>query len=91
MQRTDGFPHVADLMVNSTYWPDLEEVAAFEELVGSHGGMGGPQQYPFLLAPAAFPVPDEIMLGPGTVHRAALPLARRPRARRLSRRRACER
>jgi hypothetical protein len=35
--RTDGFAHVADLMVNSTYWPALEEVAAFEELVGSHG------------------------------------------------------
>jgi hypothetical protein len=55
-------------MVNSTYWPELEEVAAFEELVGSHGGMGGPQQYPFLLAPMAFPVPDQIMVGPGTVH-----------------------
>ena len=67
--RTDGFPHVADIMVNSTYWPDLEEVAAFEELVGSHGGMGGPQQYPFLLAPSAFAIPEELILGPGTVHR----------------------
>ena len=67
--RTDGFPHVADIMVNSTYWPGLEEVAAFEELVGSHGGMGGPQQYPFLLAPVEFPLPDGIMVGPGTVHR----------------------
>jgi uncharacterized membrane protein YvlD (DUF360 family) len=67
--RTDGFPHVADLMVNSTYWPDLEEVAAFEELIGSHGGMGGPQQYPFLLAPAAFAFPDELVVGPGNVHR----------------------
>ncbi len=67
--RTDGFPHVADIMVNSTYWHDMEEVAAFEELVGSHGGMGGPQQYPFLLAPSAFAIPDELLLGPGTVHR----------------------
>ena len=68
-KRTDGFPHVADLMVNSTYWRDLEEVAAFEELVGSHGGMGGPQQYPFLLVPAEFAPPDEPLLGPGSVHR----------------------
>jgi uncharacterized membrane protein YvlD (DUF360 family) len=68
-RRTDGFPHVADIMVNSTYWPDVEEVAAFEELVGSHGGMGGPQQYPFLLAPTAFALPDELVLGPGSVHR----------------------
>jgi uncharacterized membrane protein YvlD (DUF360 family) len=66
--RTDGFPHVADIMVNSTYWPDMEEVAAFEELVGSHGGMGGPQQYPFLLAPTTFVLPDDLMVGPGTVH-----------------------
>jgi hypothetical protein len=68
-KRTDGFPHVADLMVNSTYWPDLGEVAAFEELVGSHGGMGGPQQYPFFLVPNEFALPDELLLGPGTVHR----------------------
>jgi uncharacterized membrane protein YvlD (DUF360 family) len=67
-KRTDGFPHVADLMVNSTYWPDLEEVAAFEELVGSHGGMGGPQQYPFLLVPVEFTLPGETLLGPGAVH-----------------------
>jgi uncharacterized membrane protein YvlD (DUF360 family) len=69
VRRTDGFQHVADIMVNSTYWPDMEEVAAFEELVGSHGGMGGPQQYPFLLAPAELPVPGHLMVGPGTVHR----------------------
>jgi uncharacterized membrane protein YvlD (DUF360 family) len=67
-KRTDGFPHVADLMVNSTYWPELEEVAAFEELVGSHGGMGGPQQYPFVLVPDGFALPDHLLLGPGTVH-----------------------
>jgi uncharacterized membrane protein YvlD (DUF360 family) len=66
--RTDGFAHCADLMLNSTYWPDLEEVAAFEELIGSHGGMGGPQQYPFLLAPAEFALPDGIVVGPGSVH-----------------------
>jgi uncharacterized membrane protein YvlD (DUF360 family) len=67
--RTDGFAHVADLMVNSTYWPALEEVAAFEELVGSHGGMGGPQQYPFVLAPAEFPLPEAMLVGPRAVHR----------------------
>ena len=71
-------------MVNSTYWPDMEEVAAFEELIGSHGGMGGPQQYPFLLAPSAFAIPDELLLGPGTVHRQLCRLARRPRSRGVS-------
>jgi uncharacterized membrane protein YvlD (DUF360 family) len=67
-KRTDGFSHVADIMVNSTYWAELEEVAAFEELVGSHGGMGGPQQYPFVLVPDAFARPGHLLLGPGTVH-----------------------
>jgi uncharacterized membrane protein YvlD (DUF360 family) len=67
-KRTDGFSHAADIMVNSTYWAELEEVAAFEELVGSHGGMGGPQQYPFVLVPADFALPDHLLLGPGTVH-----------------------
>ena len=50
--RTSAFPHCPDIMVNSTYWADLDEVAAFEELVGSHGGMGGGQAHPFVLAPA---------------------------------------
>ena len=67
-KRTDGFSHVADIMVNSTYWPDLAEVAAFEELIGSHGGMGGPQQYPFVLVPDGFALPDHLLLGPSTVH-----------------------
>jgi len=67
-KRTDGFSHVADIMVNSTYWAELEEVAAFEELIGSHGGMGGPQQYPFVLVPNGFALPDHLLLGPGTVH-----------------------
>jgi uncharacterized membrane protein YvlD (DUF360 family) len=67
-KRTDGFSHVADIMVNSTYWAELEEVAAFEELIGSHGGMGGPQQYPFVLVPDEFARPDHLLLGPGAVH-----------------------
>jgi hypothetical protein len=69
VKRTDRFPHCADLMLNSTYWEHTDEVAAFEELVGSHGGMGGTQSYPFLLHPVDLPVPDEEMVGSETVHR----------------------
>ena len=39
-------------MVNSRYDPELDEVAAFEDQVSSHGGLGGPQTHPFLLYPA---------------------------------------
>ena len=57
--RTDGFPHCADIMVNSLWDPQTDEVAAFEELVGSHGGLGGEQTRPFLLYPADLPAPAE--------------------------------
>jgi uncharacterized membrane protein YvlD (DUF360 family) len=69
LRRTDGFPHCADLMVNSTYWPDFGEVAAFEELVGSHGGMGGTQSFPFVLHPAELEWPAEDVVGAERVHR----------------------
>src|SRR5262249_10251370 len=35
----------------SLYSPQTGEVAAFEELVGSHGGLGGTQNRPFILYP----------------------------------------
>jgi uncharacterized membrane protein YvlD (DUF360 family) len=69
LRRTDGFPHCADIMVNSSYWPLTDEVAAFEELVGSHGGMGGTQSYPFMLHPADLELPDKELIGPEAVHR----------------------
>jgi len=57
--EVDGYSTVADLMVNSRYDPELQEVAAFEEQVSSHGGLGGPQTHPFLLYPAEFAPPVE--------------------------------
>jgi type I phosphodiesterase/nucleotide pyrophosphatase/superfamily IV 4 TMS phage holin len=69
VRRTDGFPHCPDLAINSTYWADMEEVAAFEELVGSHGGMGGPQAYPFVLFPSGLRYPDEAVVGAEAMHR----------------------
>ncbi|HEU5142520.1 MAG TPA: alkaline phosphatase family protein, partial [Solirubrobacterales bacterium] len=69
LRRTDGFPHCADLMVNSTFWPQFGEVAAFEELVGSHGGMGGTQSFPFVLHPSELAWPEEEVVGAERVHR----------------------
>ncbi|MFF1733064.1 phage holin family protein [Streptomyces sp. NPDC058247] len=57
VRRTDSFPHTADIMVNSWYDPAEGEVLAFEEQIGSHGGLGGAQGHPFLLAPAVFSPP----------------------------------
>jgi hypothetical protein len=59
---------VADIMVNSFYDARLDEGCAFEELISFHGGLGGPQTRPFILHPAALPVPDEPILGAAGVH-----------------------
>jgi uncharacterized membrane protein YvlD (DUF360 family) len=69
LRRLDGFSHVGDLLVNSAYDAELEEVAAFEELVGSHGGFGGPQVHPFILAPTDLPYDGEPVVGAPAVHR----------------------
>ena len=66
--RTDGFPHVADIMVGSFYDPELEEGCAFEELISFHGGMGGPQTRPFILHPVELPLPEEPIVGAASVH-----------------------
>jgi uncharacterized membrane protein YvlD (DUF360 family) len=66
--RTDGFEHVADLMIGSFYDPDLDEGCAFEELISFHGGLGGPQTQPFILHPVELPLPDEPIVGAEKVH-----------------------
>jgi len=69
VRRTDRFSTCPDVVLNSTYWPETDEVAAFEELVGSHGGMGGEQSHPFLVAPTQFQLPGEPLVGAEHVHR----------------------
>ncbi len=66
--RTDGFQHVADIMVGSFYDPELEEGCAFEELICFHGGIGGLQTRPFILHPAHLDVPAEPIIGAASVH-----------------------
>jgi uncharacterized membrane protein YvlD (DUF360 family) len=68
LQRTDSFPHVADIMVGSFYDPDLDEGCAFEELISFHGGIGGPQTRPFILHPRNLDTPDGPILGAAKVH-----------------------
>ncbi|MDH6696891.1 uncharacterized membrane protein YvlD (DUF360 family) [Streptomyces sp. MAA16] len=59
VRRTHSFPHTADIMVNSFHDPDEGEVLAFEEQIGSHGGLGGAQGRPFLLSPLDLSAPVE--------------------------------
>jgi uncharacterized membrane protein YvlD (DUF360 family) len=70
--RTDGFEHVADIMVGSFYDPELDEGCAFEELISFHGGIGGAQTRPFILYPGHLPIPGEPIVGAAAVHRVLL-------------------
>ncbi|WP_189266704.1 alkaline phosphatase family protein [Streptomyces fuscichromogenes] len=72
VRRTHSFPHTADIMVNSWYDPESGEVLAFEEQIGSHGGLGGAQGRPFLLSPVCVSAPvgtGEELVGAEAVHR----------------------
>jgi putative membrane protein len=69
LRRNDGFSDAPDLYVNSFYNPQTNEGAAFEEQIGFHGGLGGPQTQPFLLFPSDLPLDDEPLIGAEAVHR----------------------
>jgi hypothetical protein len=66
--RTDGFAHVADVMVGSFYDPELDEGCAFEELISFHGGLGGLQTRPFILHPPHLETGDQPIVGAASVH-----------------------
>jgi hypothetical protein len=69
LKRLSGYPNVPDLVVNSTlYDPGTGEVAAFEELIGCHGGAGGWQTQPFVLFPSSWTDEDPVLEGSERVH-----------------------
>ncbi len=61
LKRHNTFKHVPDILVNSFYDPVKNEVCAFEELIGSHGGLGGEQTQAFILHPKDWESPDELI------------------------------
>jgi uncharacterized membrane protein YvlD (DUF360 family) len=61
LRRHDTLPHVGDILVNSAVDPVTHEVAAFEELIGCHGGLGGWQSRPVLIHPAGWPVEAQLI------------------------------
>ena len=69
LRRTDRFANVPDILCNGRFDPVLGDVPAFEELVGSHGGLGGTQAVPFVLSPVELPLPTGLVVGAETLHR----------------------
>ncbi|SEP22570.1 phage holin family protein [Trujillonella endophytica] len=66
--RVSAFPHCADVVINSAWDPATGEAPPFEPHVGSHGGLGGPQQRGFLVHPSTFADPGEVV-GAEQLHR----------------------
>ena len=69
LRREDAMTHAPDILFLSQYDPEMGEVAAFEELIGSHGGLGGPQTEPFILHPVEWKLDEEIPLGAPAIYR----------------------
>ena len=61
LKRHNKFKNMPDILVNSFYDPKTEEICAFEELIGSHGGLGGSQTRPFILYPSNWEDPEELI------------------------------
>ncbi len=70
LRRHDSFPHCPDILVNSMYDPAADEVAPFEEFMGSHGGLGGPQMHPFAVVPSEWREPAAPIVGVEAMHAA---------------------
>ncbi len=69
LKRTSSFEHTPDILVNSFYDEEANEVCAFEELVGSHGGAGGDQSKPFILYPSSWKVSDDEIIGAENIYK----------------------
>lgn len=59
LRRLNGMRTCGDIVLLSSVDP-LGMVHAFEHQVGSHGGLGGPQNHAILIHPAALPVDDDL-------------------------------
>lgn len=69
LKRYNAFPDAPDLYINSFYNAETNEVAAFEELIGCHGGMGGYQTRPFILHPKTLQITEDELVGAAAVYR----------------------
>lgn len=69
LKRLDGFENSGDLVVLGAPDDRTGEFISFEELVGSHGGLGGWQAAPFIAYPATWQLDEERIVGAPAVHR----------------------
>ena len=68
LRRESSFSNCPDIVVNTRYDPATQELAGFENQVSHHGGLGGPQNHPFLLRPVILPYDGSPIIGAESVH-----------------------
>lgn len=68
LARAAHRPEAPDVYVNSAIDPGTEEVAAFEDLVGCHGGLGGWQDRACAVVPTDVPYPTAPVVGADAMH-----------------------
>jgi hypothetical protein len=85
LARLGGLPHCGDLVLFSTV-DASGRIHAFEDQVGSHGGIGGPQNHAILIYPRTWELDEDLLedvdgvrmpVGPVAVHRQLLRWRRR--------------
>ena len=68
LRRESSFSNCPDIVVNTHYDPQTQELAGFENQVSHHGGLGGPQNHPFILRPVKLPYDGSPVVGAESVH-----------------------
>ena len=69
LRRESSFSNCPDIICNTVYDPQTDEIAGFENQVGHHGGMGGNQNYPFILYPSELPYDGKPVVGAENVYK----------------------
>jgi hypothetical protein len=68
LRRESSYTNCPDLVVNTAYDAAAQELPGFENQVSHHGGMGGSQNYPFILRPTTLPYDGSPVIGAVAVH-----------------------
>ena len=69
LRRESSFSNCPDIIVNSVYDLQTDEIAGFENQVGHHGGMGGAQNHAFIMYPAELPYDGKPVVGAENVYK----------------------
>jgi len=65
----EAFANAGDLILLGAVDRVSGEVTGFEELIGSHGGLGGWQSEPFIMCPATLEVAEDPPVGAPAIYR----------------------